>query len=419
MRFYATESLGGKQQMTPEGFLVCLDVPIARTGTQMYGAGETPAEPGKDGLVKVVREADEVFKPEAIASFSGKPVVNDHPVTGVDPTNWKELAVGVVMNPRRGLGAQDDVLLADLLITDASAIAAVRDGKREVSCGYDADYDQIEAGVARQRNIIGNHVALVQYGRCGSRCSIGDEDMTTKKTWTDRLLAAFKAKDENGMAEALKEAEKETKDTESEELKERMGKMEDSLSKLTGDIKTVKDSLGTVQKWIGTNGAKKDDPNPAAADGALSEWAKEEEKEAEHKTTDSVSMEDEFTATVALAEIVAPGIKLPTFDAGLAPKSTKDRLCALRRRSLIAATTAESTKDTVSALLGGRTIDKLSCDEARLVFDGTAELVRRANNTKSTTRQATTATADKKDGAINTLADVNKRNRELYGQPTR
>ncbi len=92
---------------------------------------------------------------------------------------------------------EDDILLADLLITDKAAIESVRAGLREVSCGYDADYEQIEPGRGRQRNIIGNHVALVEKGRCGSRCAIGDKDMPTqakKKTrWTDfksRMTAA-------------------------------------------------------------------------------------------------------------------------------------------------------------------------------------------------------------------------------------
>jgi hypothetical protein len=61
-----------------------------------------------------------------------------------------------------------------LLITTEKGIELVKAGLREVSCGYDAQYEQIEKGKGRQRDIIGNHVALVTKGRAGSRCTIQD-----------------------------------------------------------------------------------------------------------------------------------------------------------------------------------------------------------------------------------------------------
>jgi len=85
--------------MTPEGFLLCEDVPIARTGVMFYGPDETPIEANKDGLVRIMREAEDVFSPETIASYHGKSVVDDHPNEDVTPLNWKELTVGVCMNP--------------------------------------------------------------------------------------------------------------------------------------------------------------------------------------------------------------------------------------------------------------------------------------------------------------------------------
>lgn len=182
------EKIGPKRAKTPEGFLLCMDVPVARVGTMVYGAGEVPLETGSDGLVHVTRGEKDLFDEKALASYVGKPVVDDHPDEDVNPANWKDLAIGIVLNPRRGVGDDSDVMLADLLITDASAIRDVDDGKREVSAGYEADYEQTGPGTGRQTNIIGNHVALVERGRCGPRCAIGDhqpkelQSMATKNT---------------------------------------------------------------------------------------------------------------------------------------------------------------------------------------------------------------------------------------------
>ena len=40
LRYYSVEDLGPSQRLTPEGFLICEGVPIARTGTQVYMAEE-------------------------------------------------------------------------------------------------------------------------------------------------------------------------------------------------------------------------------------------------------------------------------------------------------------------------------------------------------------------------------------------
>jgi len=46
MRYYTTHTLSLRIQETPEGFLLCAGVPIARTGVQEYKPDEVPVEPG-------------------------------------------------------------------------------------------------------------------------------------------------------------------------------------------------------------------------------------------------------------------------------------------------------------------------------------------------------------------------------------
>jgi hypothetical protein len=93
--FYVTQKIGPKQSMTPEGFLLCEEVPIARTGLMIYGPDETPIEAGPDGIVKIFREAVDVFSSKTIASALGKSIVDDHPEEDVSPANWKELSLGI------------------------------------------------------------------------------------------------------------------------------------------------------------------------------------------------------------------------------------------------------------------------------------------------------------------------------------
>lgn len=177
-RYLITSELGPQRHVTPEGFLICSGVPIARTGEYEYFASEgmSPGiEPDSSGRIISRREAADVFAPAALASFEGKPVTLGHPdVDEVTPDDWRQYAVGHVTNVRRGEGDDADKVIADLVISDAAAIDAINGGLREVSCGYDVTVEQVEPGVERQTHIRGNHVALVQAGRAGSECAIRD-----------------------------------------------------------------------------------------------------------------------------------------------------------------------------------------------------------------------------------------------------
>ncbi len=172
--FHIAEELGPNMRKLPNGNLLCLNVPLARTGWMMYGPNETPIEVGKERVAYVERTADDLFHPKTLASFNGAAVVDEHPPDDVAPDNWRELGRGFAINIRRGEGDDADVMLGDLVITDKDLIESILAGKRQVSLGYDADYAQTAPGVGRQTNILGNHIALVDRGRCGPRCAIGD-----------------------------------------------------------------------------------------------------------------------------------------------------------------------------------------------------------------------------------------------------
>lgn len=212
-KFFCPTKISGNISKTPEGYLLCLAVPIARTGVMEYGPEETPLEVGDDGLVYVSRTAEELFSKETIASFEGKSVTIRHPVDFVDTYNWKELTKGTMHNVQRGEELDEngeEVLLADVLITEAFAITLVENGLREVSCGYEAEYEQTGPGEGVQTEIRGNHLALVEEGRAGSTYAIRDHnrkvDMKDKLQKLLQLVSRGKTVDQ-----AIAEMEKGSK----------------------------------------------------------------------------------------------------------------------------------------------------------------------------------------------------------------
>ena len=216
MQYYGNRLSENISRREPEGYLLCLNVPVARTGTQDYLPEELGITPGSfsfasgPGLISVYRPEEEVFAPETMASFEGMPVTNDHPPDGVDVDNIRRLQMGHAHNIRRGTGEESDLLLADLIITDERLIEAILGGKREISCGYTYELAE-ENGRYIQRKIRGNHIAVVDAGRAGPRVSIKDKKpnerstSTMKKSLTKLLARMAKDGDVEAVAEFIEE----------------------------------------------------------------------------------------------------------------------------------------------------------------------------------------------------------------------
>jgi hypothetical protein len=466
VRFFTTLKLGPNREKTPEGFLLCRNVPIGRTGVQLYGPGETPVTDGADGTVKIHRRDKDVFRDETIESFNGKPVTLDHPDEDVTPENWKDLAVGVVFDTRRGVGVEDDLLLADLLITDKDAISKVVDeGLEEVSSGYDAEYEEESAGVGYQVDILGNHVALVDQGRCGPRCSIRDAEgemkvaTKTKTTFKDRIRKAFRAKDQDELEtvlEAIEEAADDgtlvgethihihpdggdddgengngengngdkslrvVGDQEGEEgtdLAERLASCERTVAEIQARLSALE---GTGDKKTGDkivdSKAKDEDP-----DEDVTEETSDSAKADAAKVTDSRYMEESVQATMAAAEVLAPGISFPTFDRATKPRDTVSGLTGLRKKALSIASSSTAGAAMLAELRGDRpltaeALNRLSVKDTRNLFFSAAAQMKAMNRTATQFDGGNNFVRTADAAGPLTIKQMNERNREFWSK---
>lgn len=468
LRFFTTEKIGSKMSKTPEGFLLCEGVPLARTGEMQYGPGETPIPTGPQGWVTITRDAGEVFRPEFIASLNGKPAVNEHPEDDVNPLNWNVLSVGTVMNPRRGEGAQDDLLIGDILICNADAIADVLSGKREVSVGYEAEYDETGPGQGRQYNLIANHVALVDAGRCGPRCSISDRKTVKSKTgdcsmktkdkklsWIDRIMKAVKTKDEAAIEEAVTEVATDAEEMAAEgeaihihapaqdtmaydELNSRVGNLESGMGQIHDMMSQIGSKLGitfgaqdadetTEEKEKREKEEAETRDRAKASDSANAELLENLEAEAPtdapkdkvRKARDSEYLGTSHQETVSGAEILTPGAKGPEFDQKAEPAKTLDSICQFRRTTLDAAYKTTDGKEILDGILQGKPLNLagMKCREVRDMFRNAVKVKKERNNAAAAVKDIGPgdALAGIQVGAVTSVADLNEKHRKHYG----
>lgn len=174
---YYGSSISPHIDRSPEGYLICRDVPINRTGVQEYLAGELGLDGDPERVVKVYRLPEDVFAPAALASFEGKDVTDNHPPEMLTAENQSAYSKGHLEHVRR----VGDNTVADLFIKDPVLASQVESGAmREVSCGYNCKFEPYLDGY-RQTNIIGNHLAVVPRGRAGKGVAIRDTAAQAEK----------------------------------------------------------------------------------------------------------------------------------------------------------------------------------------------------------------------------------------------
>lgn len=161
-----------KREYMDNGFL---KVPgrVARTGIQEYLACELGLDGDPMRVIKVMRPEDEVFNSDSLSSYNGVDVTIEHPSKFVDAESYSTISKGTALDAVR----DGDFVKANLIVKSKDAIQAIESGKVELSAGYSATYDEApkdEPYDFIQRNIIINHVAIVDKARAGRQARLFD-----------------------------------------------------------------------------------------------------------------------------------------------------------------------------------------------------------------------------------------------------
>jgi len=174
----------GAVRITSDGYLVA-NVRTARIGTQDYFGAELDRPDLK--TVTVYRDESEVFRKSSLDTFGMLPLTDDHPAEMVTADTARAVQIGMT---NEEVLRDGEYLRIGIKLTDAATIRKVQDGKRELSVGYTSDIiwgDGVApdgtAYHARQTNIVGNHIAIVDAGRAGPLARIGDSQPITAARW--------------------------------------------------------------------------------------------------------------------------------------------------------------------------------------------------------------------------------------------
>lgn len=156
---------------TAEGYLV--DRPVV-TSTGIFEYIEANGSKRRE-----LRLPEEVFDPESLKSYRGKPIIITHDAGLITKDNVGEEEIGTIMS--EGYRSGEDVR-AEVIIHDIKKMQA--SGLMELSLGYNLDLEETPGTWngqhydAIQRNIRINHLALVAKARAGecARLNIDSRD---------------------------------------------------------------------------------------------------------------------------------------------------------------------------------------------------------------------------------------------------
>lgn len=160
---------------------------LTRAGVFIY---RQAGEDGQEIERREYRPDGEVFSESSMVTFSLVPLTNDHPAELLNSKNIRDFIVGTVGESIRKV---DGWIAANLMVYDQDTIKKMEAGKVELSCGYECDVDNTP-GIAPdgqrydavQRNIRGNHVALVDVARAGHTARVRMDAATMSETPAER-----------------------------------------------------------------------------------------------------------------------------------------------------------------------------------------------------------------------------------------
>ena len=177
----ANASAMDRREYDTNGWFEVKDNPLSKIGIFQYSGGSISPECEQDKIYNVYRPAEELSTEECINSFKLLPWIDNHVMLGSEDEG---------LTPAESKGIQgvigEDVyfdgeyLKGNIKVFSEAMSSLIANGKKELSCGYRCRYEYAPGtydGVAYdyvQREIRGNHLALVENGRMGPDVAVLD-----------------------------------------------------------------------------------------------------------------------------------------------------------------------------------------------------------------------------------------------------
>lgn len=271
------------------GYIKIEKNPISRAGVFPYSGSQLPdADPSK--VYNVYRAPEELSNPDTLKSFEMLPIINEHVMLGEGyETSAEEKGVHGMTGEK--VSFENGILYSSVRIISDALKDLIDQGKKQLSAGYRCAFEK-SSGVFNgtkydyiQKNIRGNHIALVHTGRSGPDIAVldgmafdhfdiatGEDNMSkeildaiaalnTKVSAMDEDMKAMKCKDEAEEEEKKKKAaedEEEKKKKEAEDAEKDDDKKEGMdaaavTAALDAAVKPLKDEIAAL-KAQGTKG---------------------------------------------------------------------------------------------------------------------------------------------------------------------
>jgi len=155
--------------------------PISKVGVFEYSGQQISPDLEPNRVYKVYRPEEELNNPETINSFKLVPFIDEHVMLGSEDGMQPAERKGVHGVIGEDVHFEDGYLKANLKVFSNKLAQLIDSGKKELSIGYRCLYDKTsgiydgESYEFIQRNIRGNHLALVEEGRSGPDVAVLDK----------------------------------------------------------------------------------------------------------------------------------------------------------------------------------------------------------------------------------------------------
>lgn len=266
--------------------------PISKVGVFDYLGASISDECEPNRIYKVFRSGETLLASVPTWDNPPKPFINDHEMLGDGFTDVDDRPVqGVITNPQY----KDGVLYADLTVYSESLKEAIENGKKELSLGYFCKFEK-QSGIYDgepydyvQIDMVGNHIALVDAGRCGSDVKVFDHKCVMDSF--DITPEGLKKECDSVKIESSDITE--TKDSEMADKREFIRKIMAIAAKADSDFEGgEKEKIETIAKLLEESEYAKSEKG-TANDEAEEESEKSEDKCGKDEEEKSEKAEDE------------------------------------------------------------------------------------------------------------------------------